>query len=42
MVQTIYVNAATLTKTLAGGKHVHIDLIMKDTVYNILVEGTTW
>ena len=42
MIPALYANVVTLTKTLAGGKHVHVGLIMKDTLLTTLEMITLW
>ena len=42
MIQALYANATTLTTTLAGGKHGHISLIIKETLYTTLATVTPW
>ena len=42
IIQALYSNVATLPTMLAGGKHGHIGLIMKDTLYTTLMTGTPW
>ena len=40
IIQTLYANAANLPTTLAGVKHGHVGLIVKDTMYTLLTKGT--
>ena len=42
IIQALYANSVTLPTTLAGVKHGHIGLIMKDTIYATLASGTLW
>ena len=42
MIQALYANAATLPTIMAGGKHGHIGLMMKDTMYVTLEMVTQW
>ena len=42
MIQVIYENAATLLTTLVDGKHGHVRLIMKETLYITTVTGKQW
>ena len=41
IIQELYVNAATLTKNIAGGKHVCIVVIMNYTLYTTLAMVTS-
>ena len=42
IIQALYDNTSILTKTLAGVKHSHVNLIMEDTIYAKLKTGTPW
>ena len=42
MIQSLYANAVTLKTTPDVGKHGHVGLILKDTLYTTLLMVTPW